>query len=113
MKTSSKISFCIVIALILSVLVACSSPNNKLEGTYSGSYTYDDNEFYVEITLNEDGTYTRVYEKNGESYKSEEGDYEVLEGKIRLYVASDHSVWNVYDYVDGHLETEGRIFTKK
>ena len=112
MKTTSKISVCLVIALMLSILAACSS-DNKLEGTYSGSYTYDENEFYVEITLKEDGTYTRVYDKNGEPHKSESGDYELIDGKVRLYVAEDHGVWNIYDYKDGHLESDGRIFTKK
>lgn len=112
MKTSSKISFFLVVVFILSALAACSS-DSKLEGTYSGSYTYDENEFYVEITLNEDGTYTRVYEKNGEPHKSEEGDYELKDGKVYLYVVDDHSVWNAYDYIDGQLESDGRIFTKK
>ncbi|MBQ7330751.1 MAG: lipocalin family protein [Oscillospiraceae bacterium] len=113
MKTTSKISLFLVIALILSVFAACSSPDKKLEGTYAGSYTYDENEFYVEITLKDDGTYTRVYEKNGAPHKSEDGDYELIDGKVRLYVADDHSVWNIYDFVDGHLENEGRVFAKK
>lgn len=113
MKTTSKISLFLVIALILSVFAACSSPDKKLEGTYTGSYTFDDNEFYVEITLKDDGTYTRVYEKNGAPHKSEDGDYELLNGTVRLYVAPDHSVWNTYNFVDGHLETEDWVFTKK
>ena len=113
MKTSSKISFLLAILFIISLFAACSSSNNKLEGTYTGSYTYDESEFYVEITLKEDGTFTRVYEKDGQPHKSEEGDYELIEGKVRLYVTKDHSVWNAYDYKDGHLENEGRVFTKK
>ncbi len=114
MKTTSKISICLVIVLLLSVLAACSA-DDKLEGTYCGSYTYDSNEYYVEITLNEDGTYKTVYEKNGQPDETYAGDYEIVDGKIRLYRTADHSTWNIYEYVDGHLENDSnnRIFNKK
>ena len=112
MKKSSKISFLLAILFVISLFAACSS-GNKLEGTYTGSYTYDDSEFYVEITLKEDGTYTRVYEKDGQPHETEDGDYALIEGKVYLYVTEDHSVWNKYDYKDGHLESDGRIFNKK
>ena len=112
MKTTAKISICLMLVLILSILAACGS-DNKLEGTYCGSYTYDGNEFYMELTLNEDGTYKRVYEKNGQPYETTEGDYEVKDGKLYIYINEENSSFNKYDIVDGHLESDGRIFTKK
>jgi len=114
MKTASKVSICLIMVLLLGVLAACSA-DNKLEGTYCGSYTYDGNEFYCEITLNEDGTYKTVYEKNGQPDETYEGDYETVDGKLRLYRSADHSTWNIYEFVDGHLESDNgnRIFTKK
>ncbi len=97
---------------MVGTLVACSG-KDKLEGTYRGSYIYDGNEFYAELTLNEDGTYKMVDEKNGQPHTTYEGDYELMDnGKLRVYRSADHSTWNMYDYVDGHLEDDNAIYKK-
>ncbi len=157
MKTLSKLSFFLVIVFVLTVLAACSSPDNYstdtsgnndtvdtstpttpaqttggasaettegtpsqdggIAGKYCGSYTYDGNEFYVEIILNEDGTYKRDYKKNGEPYESKEGDWKLDESgrtpRIRLYLDAAHSVANIYDYMGDYLQEGSKVFTKQ
>ncbi len=112
MKTVSKISLCLVIVLVLSVLVSCNYSDNKLEGTYSGKYMYDGSEIYVEITLDENGHYTKESTIDGQASPSASGDYELKDGKVFLYSSSDHQSGIVYDYVDGHLENDYGKFTK-
>lgn len=116
MKAVSKISLCLVIVFMLSVLVSCTNSDsysdNKLEGTYSGTYMYDGSEIYVVITLDENGQYTKDSTINGQASPSASGDYELKDGKVYLYSTADHLSWIAYDYVDGHLENDHGKFTK-
>ena len=113
MKAVSKISLCLVIVFMLSVLVSCTYSDNKLEGTYSGKYMYDGSEIYVVITLDENGQYTKDTTIDGQTSPSTSGDYELKDGKVRLYSSTDHKSWIAYNYVDGHLENDYGKFTKK
>ena len=93
------------------------SQDGGIAGKYCGSYTYNGNEFYVEITINEDGTYKRVYLKNGEPYETTEGDW-IMDNsgrtpKIRLYLDEAHSVANIYEYMGNYLQEGSKVFTKQ
>ena len=113
MKTASKISLCLIIVIMLSVLASCTYSDNKLEGTYSGTYMYDGSEISVVITLDENGQYTKSSTIDGQASPSTSGDYELIDGKVRLYSSADHLSWIAYDYIDGHLENDYGQLTKK
>ena len=110
MKTFSKLSLVLALVCLLTVLASCSSAS-KLEGTYSGTYTYEGKEISVVITLGEDGTYTRESTIDGEKQPASSGDYELKDGKVFLY-AADHQSGVTYQYVDGYLQNDFGKFTK-
>jgi uncharacterized lipoprotein YehR (DUF1307 family) len=115
MKVISKIALCLVLVSMLFTLVACggsTKADGKLEGTYSGKYTYDGAEISVVITLKEDGTYTKDSTVDGVP-SSTAGDYELKDGKVVLYTSPDHMSGIAYKYVDGHLENDYGKFVKK
>ena len=114
MKIVSKIVLLLTVVSMLFVLASCTqSDDNKLEGTYSGTYMYEGSEISVVITLDENGKYTRDSTVNGEASPSVSGDYELKDGRVRLYSTEDHQSWIAYIYVDGHLENDYGKFTKK
>lgn len=115
MKKAIKIiSVCLVLILLVTTLLACSPSVEEVTGTYSGSYTYNGNKFYVVIMLYNDGTYARATAKNGNLSTSEAGDYEIKGSKIRLYDSNTaHGSWIDYNYSSGVLETNGHKFTKE
>ena len=106
-------SACLVIILLASFFVACSPSVSDVAGTYTGSYTYKGNDFYVVIVLDEDGTYGKVTSKNNIPSSSDSGEYEIKGNKILLYTSDDKSSYTEYKYSDGKLENNGHTFTKK
>ena len=69
MKAFLKIlALCVVLSMVATLFSACAPTEEEVAGFYTGSYTYQGNEFYVEIELAEDGTYSKTVEKNGVLY---------------------------------------------
>ena len=112
-KTVQAISLGLIVILLASALIACSTTTTELAGTYSGSYEYNGNVFHAEIVLNKDGTYSKTMTKNGYSHSSSTGDYLVVEDCVRLYTEDDHSAYTEYKYTPGQLENNGHIFEKQ
>ncbi len=100
-----------ILSLLLLALVSCGPSMEEVAGTYSGSYTYEGNKYYVVIILDDDGTYAKATTKNGILSSSDSGDYEIKGSTVRLYIdGKDHYL--DYSYKDGILENGGYQFTK-
>ena len=101
--------------LLLSLLVACSSKPASVVGTYTGTYTYEGNQFEVTIVLGEDNQYTYVSYKNGQSNKTQSGEYDLKGSEVRCYDPSvpNHGSHTAYKYSAGTLENNGHVFRKK
>lgn len=114
-KIIRKISLCVVFALVVAVLAGCGLSEEDAVGTWSGTYTYNGNEFSVAFTLYNDGTYDKVIFKNGSLSSTETGDYEVKGNQVILYDSSSltyHGTSTRYNYKNGMLENNDHYFMK-
>ena len=114
-KLTKIISLCVMVALLVSTLAACGLSEAEAVGTWSGTYTYNGNDFSVAIVLESDGSYAKVTMKNGMLSSSETGDYEIKGNKVTLY-DSDSIVYHgksiTYKYKNGALVNNDHYFYK-
>lgn len=123
-KSIRTLSFLLAAMLLVLSFAACSNSNSDtntdtnsgIVGTYSGSYVYNNNNFDITIKLKEDGTYTDTTKQDGTVVAVEEGEYEVKDNSVFLYIPTDEgprSSWTKYAYKDGTLTNNGHVFTKE
>ncbi len=115
MATNLKRVMALVLVAVIccAFLCACGISEEEAVGTWTGSYTYNGNDFSVAFVLSADGTYSEATIKNGSLNGTEKGTWEVDGGKVVLHPNGDtgHSV--TYKYKDGALVNNGHEFTKK
>ena len=101
----------VLVFIIAFISVSCLEQDD-VEGTYSGSYTYNGNSYSVGLVLGEDGKFAKATYKNGRYYKMETGYYEVKGGRVECHPTSSIGT-TPYQYVFGKLENNGHYLTKK
>lgn len=102
-----------LVAVLCLSLVACAPSKEKLVGTWSGSWTYNGNEFTRTFVLESDGTYTEVMYKNGEYYKTETGTYEIRGRNVDLHPNGDKNQSTPHKYRGGKLYNADHAFVKQ
>ena len=116
-KMTRLVSVFLVVVVLALALASCAPSVEDVVGTYSGSYVYNGNSYYVIITLNEDGNYLYVSSKNGQIDETKYDEYEIKGNKIRLYDSElskyeYHGAYIEYKYSKGTLTNNGHKFTK-
>lgn len=109
-----KKAISLILALVLCLsLCACSPSKEDLVGTWSGSWTYKDNQFEETIVLKDDGTYKSAMYKNGKHHESESGTYEINGRTVELHPNGDEGCTTPYKYKGGKLVNNDHEFFKE
>lgn len=104
----------LILALVMCLsLIACSASKEDLVGTWSGSWTYNGNQFERTFVLKNDGTYTSVMYKNGQYYETESGTYEISGRTVDLHPNGDEGQSTPYKYKGGKLVNNDHEFVKE
>ena len=103
-------------------LVACggekkeeASFDTKLEGTYARSHIADGKEIISVISLYEDGIYQRLVIWDDYIKSCTTGDYELVDGEIRLYdpdISVPQGSATLYTFEKGNLVGAGSVYKK-
>ena len=102
----------IAIALVLVIclsLCACIS-KNKAVGTWSDTYIYNGNEFFVTLILDADGNYTKVSYKNGSLHETLTGKWDIDGGEVCCYKTTGSVC---YKYKGGKLVNGSQALEKQ
>ncbi len=117
MRQSLRIvSLCLLATMLLGILCGCNVSEDNVIGTWTGSYTFNGNSYTVCTIIDASGAYSKVTVKNGLSYTSETGDWEIKGSKIYLYDDSSavhHGEATVYTYSNGQLDAGSCILDRE
>ena len=97
----------ILICAVCLSLCACGLKKSDAVGVWSGTYTYNGNQFSCGFVLDQDGSYAKITYKNGSLSSSETGTYEVKGGKVILHKDGKSGVSTEYKYKGGNLVNSG------
>ena len=103
------------ITLLCAICVsfcACGLSEEDVIGTWSCSYEFNGDDFYVEFILSENGEYSKIYIKNNSLSDSENGTWSIEGRKVCLFENENNSNPE-YKYKDGKLINGGHEFTKQ
>ena len=103
----------ILICAICFGLCACGLKESDAVGVWSGTYTYNGNQFSCTFALEGNGKYAKITYKNGSLSSSETGTYEVKGGKVILHKDGNMGVSTEYKYKGGNLVNNGHKFSKE
>ncbi len=108
-------SLCLIISVMITLFTACSPSMKDVIGTYSGTYTHNENDYTIVITLTEDGKYVKTKAKNDGNPTTETGNFEI-DGKSVLLYDSDsitpQGSYTRYQYKNNILENNNHEFVK-
>ena len=115
MKTNGRRGIVLVLVMIMccGLLCACGISEEDAIGVWSSTYVYDGNEFSSVFILEANGEYSKETNKNGSLSSTEEGIWEIDDGKVVLYEDGNRGIRTEYQYKNGKLVNNGHKFTKE
>lgn len=102
MKTIVKkiIALTLVAIICCTMCCSCGIKEEEIVGTWSATYIFEENEYFVSLILFDDGQYDMTSYKNGSFLNFREGDWGIEGGNLFCYTETGSIE---YDYKDGAL----------
>jgi hypothetical protein len=92
---------------------SCGISEDEAVGTWSGTYTYNGNDYKVTFVLGDDGEYAKITYKNGILSSGEDGTWEIDGGDVLLHEDGNTKVATRYEYDGEALVNNDHKFYKK